>query len=138
VILGIGVDIAEIDRFKPWCSYSSEQLSRIFSPKELEQCKRNGKLSADRLASRFAAKEAFFKALSASLVKLKVTDCTFSFLFTCRSMEILTGEWDVPQLHVDWKKIENKIKCKLPNLTSECSLSHEKRHAVSMVVIQQG
>ena len=137
MIIGIGVDIAEIDRFKPWCSYSNEQLSRVFSPKELEQCKRNGKLAADRLASRFAAKEAFFKALSASLVKLKVTGCTFPFLFACKSMEVLTGEWDVPQLNVDWPKLEDKINSKLPDLASECSLSHEKLHAVSMVIIQQ-
>ena len=116
MILGIGVDIAEIDRFKPWCSYSSEQLSRIFSPKELEQCKRNGKLSADRLASRFAAKEAFFKATQ---IKIKKWN----------EVVVKYHNNGKPYLVYDKDLVDFEIK------NMDCSISHDGEYAIGNVVV---
>ena len=66
MILGIGIDSVEIKRFEPWTSYSKNRLARIFSEHEITYSLSNPKKAAERLAARFAAKEAFFKALSQS------------------------------------------------------------------------
>ena len=85
MILGIGTDVVQVSRFERWRKYKKEQLLRIFSPQELNDCFVEGVLNIEKLASRFAAKEAFFKAFSQMLVRLQVTRVPFSFLFACHS-----------------------------------------------------
>ena len=87
------------------------------------------------LAARFAAKEAFFKALSAALVKLDYTNKEFTLLFLCRHVSVVKSTWDVPVLKIDWTAIEEKIEKKLPVFKVELSISHEKEYAVAFVVI---
>jgi phosphopantethiene--protein transferase domain len=130
MILGIGTDIVRIDRFKAWESYSYDQLRRVFTPHELLQ------RDAARLASRFAAKEAFYKALSASLVQLGYTEQEFSLLFICQHVEVRKGVWDVPALQVAWKEVSRKIQKELPNIQAELSLSHEREFALAYVILQ--
>lgn len=67
MILGIGIDIVEIDRFKGWSHKSSSELSRIFSQREIDYACECPLKSAERFAARFAAKEALYKALSQAL-----------------------------------------------------------------------
>jgi len=135
VILGIGTDIVEVNRFESWQKYSKDQLLRIFSEQELTDCKQDNNYRLESLASRFAAKEAFFKALSASLVKLNLTKSTFSFLSSCQHIKVIKPVWGVPQLEIDWQFFEDEIKNKLPKLNVELSISHEKHHAISFVII---
>ncbi|MBD3231718.1 4'-phosphopantetheinyl transferase superfamily protein [Candidatus Dependentiae bacterium] len=136
MILGIGVDIIRIERFKSWEKYKVEQLLKIFSLREIESCvKKNGEIELQCLASRFSSKEAFFKALSATLVNLGYIKNNFSFLFSCKNVEIIKPVWGVPQLNIDWKIFENKIENKLPRLNNFLSLSHEKDYAISYVII---
>ncbi|MBA2133067.1 holo-ACP synthase [Capillibacterium thermochitinicola] len=60
MIKGIGTDIVEISRIANLMARRGETfLRRVFTPEELANCGR----AAHRLAGRFAAKEAFFKAL---------------------------------------------------------------------------
>ncbi|MEI7812724.1 MAG: holo-ACP synthase [Ignavibacteria bacterium] len=64
MILGIGIDIIEIDRIKRSVeSFGDKFLNKVFTNVELEYClgKRN---VHQHLAARFAAKEAVAKALS--------------------------------------------------------------------------
>lgn len=63
MILGIGVDIVEIDRFKRSIErYGDRFLERLFSDDEIAYCRAH-KYSAQHFAVRFAAKEAVLKAL---------------------------------------------------------------------------
>ena len=98
-------------------------------------CKRNGTLNYMCLASRFAAKEAFFKALSAMLVKLKFTEKEFSFLWACKYIEVERGAWDVPTLKISWNVFEEKIGKKFPRIAVDFSLSHERSAAIAFVVL---
>ena len=138
MIIGIGTDVAEVARFTPWLSFSRDQLYKIFSEQELVECG-FGLLSvleqAQKMAVRFAAKEAFFKALSAALVQLGLTQTTFSFLFLCKHVQLLKTTWDVPQLYVDWQAIEHKIGAVLPLLKTHVSVAHERLHVVAFVVL---
>ncbi len=63
VIVGLGVDIAEIDRVeKAIMRHERAFLERVFTPGEIQYCERH-KNKFERYAARFAAKEAAMKAL---------------------------------------------------------------------------
>ncbi|MFA4972027.1 MAG: holo-ACP synthase [bacterium] len=63
MIIGIGVDIVDVKRFESIIYRWREQfLRRVFTDKEIKYCNTK-KHPAQRFATRFAAKEAFIKAL---------------------------------------------------------------------------
>lgn len=66
MISGIGIDIIEVERVKKLAEKNPRFLRRIFTPQEISYCqkKRN---KYQHLAARFAAKEAFFKALGKNI-----------------------------------------------------------------------
>ena len=136
MILGIGVDIAETFRFKEWKDYSKERLLKIFSEPELSYLKKEQGASMEEFfASRFAAKEAFFKALSNALMSLKLTKEGFSFEFARCYIEVIKSTWDIPILRINWKAFEEKIGAILPKIKVHLSLSHEKSVAVAFVIL---
>ncbi|MGK9475894.1 holo-ACP synthase [Melioribacter sp. OK-6-Me] len=64
MVIGLGIDIIEIDRIKQSVdNYGQRFLEKIFTISELEYCL-NKKNKYQHLAARFAAKEAITKALS--------------------------------------------------------------------------
>jgi holo-[acyl-carrier protein] synthase len=65
-IVGLGVDLARIGRFRTFVERRSSVLERIFCPDEREYALAR-RDPAQALAARFAAKEAFFKALGTGL-----------------------------------------------------------------------
>jgi holo-[acyl-carrier protein] synthase len=68
-IIGIGTDIVEVKRIeKLLASKREEFLSRVFSRKEAAYCEAKAK-PAIHFAARFAAKEAFMKALGTGWAK---------------------------------------------------------------------
>ncbi len=69
MIKGIGVDICDIRKLKGAIERNKNFLNRIFSEREIKYCK-NKKNSILHFAGRFAAKEAFIKAISCKKVKL--------------------------------------------------------------------
>lgn len=63
MIVGLGVDIAEVDRITAAIGRRGESfLKRVFTPAEIAYCERH-KNKFERYAARFAAKEAAMKAL---------------------------------------------------------------------------
>jgi holo-[acyl-carrier protein] synthase len=63
VIVGLGIDIAEIDRIEAAITrHGRKFIDRIYTPAEIEYCERF-RNRAERYAGRFAAKEAAMKAL---------------------------------------------------------------------------
>lgn len=125
MILGIGIDTIDIDRFAEWHTYSEKKLRRIFSPEEIEYCLQDIKKSAERFAVRFAAREALYKALSSfSLI-------TIPFLTLCA--------------HTTIKKIGSRPVLELSsfcgidgsNFIVHLSLSHSRTQATAFVVLQR-
>jgi len=63
MIVGLGVDIAEVDRIKQAIArHGRGFVERVFTPAEIAYCERH-RNAAERYAGRFAAKEAAMKAL---------------------------------------------------------------------------
>jgi holo-[acyl-carrier protein] synthase len=63
VIVGLGLDIAEVDRISAAIArHGAPILERLYTPREVAYCERH-KNKFERYAARFAAKEAAMKAL---------------------------------------------------------------------------
>jgi len=70
-ILGVGIDIISPEKMKNALErWGDSFLERIFNPEELENIKK-GRLYYQRLAARFAAKEAVIKALGGDHISFK-------------------------------------------------------------------
>ena len=67
MILGIGTDIIEIQRIRR-AVVNEHFKRRVFTSTEIDYCESRGKNFASSYAARFAAKEAFFKALGTGIV----------------------------------------------------------------------
>lgn len=68
VNVGVGIDIIEVDRVRKVYEHHGERfLKRVFTEREILQCRRRGIIHYARLAGRFAAKEAISKALGTGL-----------------------------------------------------------------------
>jgi holo-[acyl-carrier protein] synthase len=69
MIVGFGIDAVFVPRLKKWAR-DPKLLERFFHPDEIRACVERGKGMSRSLAARFAAKEAFGKALGTGLAGL--------------------------------------------------------------------
>ena len=109
-IMGLGVDIEEISRFKGK-TFGNPTLNKIFTQKELEYCFKKD-LPEESLTARFCAKEALIKALPIKLFYNQI------------EISIKKGKpcFILPE------EESNKYKIKL-------SISHCKNYSVAMVIV---
>ena len=73
MIVGTGIDAVKISRMEKWAS-DPALLDRYFNPRELETVRERGKSMVSSLAARFAAKEAFGKALGTGLAGIALKE----------------------------------------------------------------
>ena len=123
-IFGIGTDIVDISRFKKLFNKNKKFKNRIFSEKEIKYCEsRINKIAS--YSKRFAAKEAFSKALGLGISK------GISF----NEISIYNNKNGAPFIELSGKtKIIAKSLTKNKNKIY-LSLSDEKKYALAMVVI---
>ena len=123
-IFGIGTDIVNISRIKKLLNKNKKFKNRIFSIKEIKYCEtRKNKFAS--YSKRFAAKEAFSKALGTGISK------GISF----NEISINNNKNGAP-----FFELLGKTKVIVKNLTKSknkiyLSLSDEKKYALAMVVI---
>jgi holo-[acyl-carrier protein] synthase len=68
MIVGMGIDLAEIDRIDRMLEDYGEQFERkVFTPEEIAYCRRFVYRRGEHYAVRFAAKEAFAKAIGTGI-----------------------------------------------------------------------
>jgi holo-[acyl-carrier protein] synthase len=124
MIVGTGVDIAEVGRITAAVERFGERfLKRVFTPGEVRYCM--GKLNAaERLAARFAAKEAGMKAIGTGL----------RHGVTWQDVEVLRLPGQRPILKFSGKAAEfaARLGCKCTHL----SLSHTKEQAIAYVILE--
>ena len=124
-VLGIGVDIIENKRIKSSIK-NSKFINRIYSTNELKQ----SLLSKDKIgyfSKRFAAKEAFAKALGIGFRK------NLNF----KDIEIINDEMGKPY-YSKTKKIKNLVlkNFKVKNFNCFLSISDEKEYSTAFTIIQ--
>ena len=123
-IYGIGTDIANISRIKNLIK-SKKFLTRIFSKIEMSKC--NQQINkANCFAKRFAAKEAFSKALGTGISK------GLNF----KEILVYNTKYGKPQIKIlgESRKLVSKI-LKKRKYSIFLSLSDDKPFAVATVVI---
>tara|TARA_B100001029_G_C15046335_1_gene447413 strand:- start:596 stop:985 length:390 start_codon:yes stop_codon:yes gene_type:complete len=124
-IFGIGIDIIEINRFSKIFKKNRSFKFRVFSKLEIKFCE-NKKNKLSSYAKRFAAKEAFSKALG--------TGITNGLNFNEITVKNDTKGKPSINLIGNSEKIVNKI-IKRKKFNIFLSLSDEKKYAVAMIVI---
>ena len=123
-IYGIGTDIANIDRIKKSLK-NKDFIDRLFSKNEVKKC--NNQINkANCYAKRFAAKEAFSKAIGTGISR----GINFDEIIV---YNIKSGKPGIKLLG-NTKKIVNKILNK-KKINIFLSLSDDKPFAVATVVI---
>ncbi len=121
MILGIGTDIVLVSRIQDALEkYGDRFLRRIFTEGEREYCEAQ-KYKFQHYAARFAAKEAFSKAIGTGLTG----DMTWT------SVEVVKRRSGEPFL-----RLHNKIAEKYGDCRVLVSLSHTSESALAMVAIE--
>jgi holo-[acyl-carrier protein] synthase len=124
MIVGTGVDITEVDRIEAAVKrFGDRFLKRVFTPAEVRYClgKPN---AAERLAARFAAKEAGMKAIGTGL----------RGGVTWQDVEVLRmpGQRPVLAFHGKAAEFAARLGCKRTHL----SLSHTADQAIAHVILE--
>src|SRR6266481_4700419 len=124
MIVGTGVDITEVPRIKAALErFGDRFLARVFTPDEVHYCL--GKANAaERLAARFAAKEAGMKAIGTGL----------RHGITWHDVEVLRLPGQRPVLKFSGKAAEfaARLGCKRAHL----SISHTAEQAIAHVILE--
>jgi len=125
MIFGTGIDIVDITRFERFLAEGKDSLfQRVFTPAEIEYCGRK-KRSAQHFATRFAAKEAFFKASG-----LGLRDG-----MSWKDVEVVRNDLGKPRLELHGRAAA--IFAELGLKMSHTALSHDGAYAVAMVVLER-
>jgi len=132
MIGGIGIDAVKISRMEKWAA-NPLLLDRFFNPREIAALKERGKgmtsslaassLAASSLATRFAAKEAFAKALGTGLAGIVLKD-----------IMVLNGLNNKPELILEGSALA-AMKTFGAN-KAHLSLTHEGDTAIALVILE--
>ena len=122
-MLGIGVDICEVKRFDR-LTQNQAFLKRVFTDNEIKYCE-NKKNSSQCFAVRFAAKEAFVKALGTGFTKG----------IHYKEIEIMHNDLRKPFFKIIGET--NETLKKMNGGKVHLSMSHEKTDAIAFVVIEK-
>ncbi len=123
MIIGMGIDIVKIDRMKKWI-VRPLLMERYFHEKEIENAKSKGAGAAMSFAARFAAKEAFGKALGTGLMGISLKEIQVENNTHGKPVIILYG------------KAKDAFE-KTGGTKIHVSLTHETDNALAVVVIEK-
>src|SRR5438046_309346 len=118
MILSIGIDIAEVYRIRETIARTPRFVERVFTAAEREYCENKGAAAAQSYAARFAAKEAFLKALKTG----------WRGKISWQDIEVVIDADGAPSLGVTGEAL--KIKNERGGGRVHLSISHTTDHAV--------
>ena len=124
MIAGIGIDVIHVNRMERW-RRTSGLVERFFHPDELKEALSRGGGANLSLAARFAAKEAFGKALGTGLEGIVLKD-----------IMVHNRHNGQPEIHVSGTAL--RALEKYGNVKIHISLTHERDSAIAVVVIENG
>ena len=124
MIKGLGTDIIEIARVKQKVDKPSGFLEKVYSVEEIVICEKKGGLKYQSYAGRFAAKEAFIKAVGVSWIDE----------FNLHEIEILNAESGKPFISLSGSIAEWAHEQKVTGI--HVSISHSNDYATATVIIE--
>ncbi len=130
MIFGTGIDLVEVKRFKKWVQ-NPAIIRRYFNPKEMKAdsdsalTDRQCSAMSQHYAVRFAAKEAFSKAMGTGISGFELKD-----------VFVQNEESGKPYLVLE-NSARKLFEEKCPGARIFLSLSHEKEYAVANVIIEK-
>ena len=127
-VLGTGIDIVENYRLKKLLlKKKSNFKNKIFTNNEIAYCEKKSNIT-NCYSKRFAAKEAFVKALGTGFRK------NINF----KDIEVLKNHYGKPYILIN-KKIINKIKTsfKVKKFNILLSISDETKYSIASVIISK-
>ena len=122
MIIGIGIDAVNIERFNRWKD-KPRLFNRFFHHDEIETANKRGYMKIHSLAARFAAKEAFGKALGTGLAGFSLKECA-----------VLNNSRGKPDL-----VLHGRAKQAFEAIGGNrhfVALTHEHEYAIAVVVIE--
>ena len=122
MIAGVGIDVVHVKRMNKWAE-TKGLLERYFHPEELSASLKKGKTANLSLAARFAAKEAFGKALGTGLSGLVLKD-----------IMVRNRENGQPEIMVSGTALK-ALKEKGAEII-HVSLTHEMDNAIAIVILE--
>jgi len=123
MILGIGIDLAEIAKIEDSVKKEAFRL-KVFSPQEIHLCEQYSS-SVEHFAGKFAAKEAFMKAIGRGIRQ--------EIGFT--QIEVLNTEEGAPYIRVNGEA-DRELKV-LDVHQIHVSISHNQGMAVAVVILER-
>lgn len=124
MIYGIGTDIIEVDRVAARMEKGKGFRDMVFTPHEIAYCEEQAN-PAQHYAARFAAKEAFLKAMGTGWGYGKIN---------FNEIEISNEETGKPLLQLTGNAVSCYSELQIKQIL--VSLSHVKATAIAMVVIE--
>lgn len=124
MIFGVGIDNIEVKRIKKQIDESAKFKEKIFTTKEIEYCE-SKKNYAESFAARFAAKEAFLKAIG--------TGWSDGLQFT--DIEILNDEKGKPIVYLQGEAKQIILDNEVFNI--QVSLTHLKEIASAIIILEK-
>ncbi|HRI03254.1 MAG TPA: holo-ACP synthase [Pyrinomonadaceae bacterium] len=125
MIVSIGIDIAEVYRIRDTIARTPRFVARVFTGSEREYCESKGAAAAQSYAGRFAAKEAFLKALKTG----------WRGKIAWQNIEIVLDENGAPSLNITGEAAV--LLEKLGANRVHLSMSHTTEHAVAEVILEK-
>ena len=125
MILGTGTDLIEIERVRRSVErFGDRFLARVYTPLEIEYCRRKRHGAAESFAARFAAKEAGAKALGTGISRgVRWTE-----------IEVRNERGGRPVLHWSGRAL---LRAQAMGVTTtHLSLTHSREMALAVVIVE--
>ncbi len=125
MIISIGTDIIEVYRIRDTIERTPRFVERVFTEKERAYCDSKGAAAAQSYAGRFAAKEAFLKALKTG----------WRGKITWHDVEINNDSEGVPSFEINGEA--KRLLDELGVNNVHLSISHTTEHATAQVIFEK-
>jgi holo-[acyl-carrier protein] synthase len=125
MIVSIGIDIVEVYRIRDTIARTPRFIERVYTEGERAYCESKGAAAAQSYAARFAAKEAFLKAIKTG----------WRGKITWQDVEVLSDADGVPTLKITGEAA--RILKERGADRVHLSISHTTDHAVAEVILEK-
>jgi holo-[acyl-carrier protein] synthase len=122
MIIGVGIDVVHVRRIEHWLEVPGLP-ARFYHPDELASAMERGSSAALSLAARFAAKEAFGKALGTGLSGMRLAD-----------IRVINNHNGRPDMELYGSALERFQASGARRI--HLSLTHERDNAIAMVIME--